>query len=140
MGCADDVGHDPSHRSGPGTTTPAPTPTEIPPAPEIDPPPLTLAQDFEPMVGVSLAANPAGRGIPFHDLPRRLGKVLCDKIFGCCGRSEATLFVLGTKLTPENCPDVAPYNMFGDYFEHRSLSVADGQLEYDPRDGTCQRF
>jgi hypothetical protein len=81
------------------------------------------------------AAPPEGSGaasvpgILFEALPSALGAVLCDKIFECCGPGEAMSLILGTQLTRDNCPFLAPY-YFGDYFETRTLSVVEKRVAY----------
>jgi hypothetical protein len=102
------------------TATPATTPPALAPAPAAD---LTPA-------ATDPAAAAAG-GISFQELPGELGKAFCERVFSCCGASEAMTLVLGPLLTKDNCPALAPF-YFGDYFKKYTLSLVEKRVTYFP--------
>jgi hypothetical protein len=93
---------------------PAVTPAAADPAPAVTDPPAAVAG-----------------GISFQDLPAELGKAFCDRVFSCCGASEAMTLVLGPQLTRDNCPALAPF-YFGDYFKKYTLSLVEKRVTYFP--------
>jgi hypothetical protein len=110
----------------PATTPTAPTTAPAPmdpPAQPIEMPPATVAP-----VGV---APVAGDPVDFQDLAAELGKAFCERVFSCCGPSEAMTLVLGPSLTRENCPALAPF-YFGDYFKRYTLSMVEQRVSYFP--------
>jgi hypothetical protein len=101
----------------PAAIAPAPiaTPAAVDPAPAaVDPVPAVAAD-----------------GTRLEDLPGELGKVLCERMFSCCGPSEAMTLVLGPLLTRDNCPALAPY-YFGDYFKKYTLAMVEKRVTYHP--------
>ena len=99
------------------TLTPSATPSAPPLAPAAAPTPAALPA--------------AADGTPFEDLAGKLGVALCDRIFSCCGPSEAMTLVLGPLLTRDNCPALAPF-YFGDYFKKYTLSLVEKRVTYFP--------
>jgi hypothetical protein len=119
LGCEDSSETD--RWSGKSVSAADPAEPSPPPAPA----PTETAAPTSPEASAPMSIN----GVLFQGLPTALGVVLCDKIFECCGPSEAMSLILGEQLTRENCPYLAPY-YFGDYFERRTLSVVEDRVAY----------
>jgi hypothetical protein len=111
------------------------------PADPAPPPPAVTPAATTPTVAPVDPVMPAPPtvtdGVSFEELPAALGKAFCERMFSCCGPSEAMTLVLGPQLTKDNCPALAPY-YFGDYFKKYTLSVVEKRVTYFPEKvGAC---